>query len=191
VSIRLVPASPPVQAPHLDAPPPPVRTAAAVLAAVALLTVAGAGLGLRGITAHAPTVDGRPPFAGAWNGRASFGPVRVDTVKRVANGEFAGGHHTAQERVDELRVTVRATNRLDGRIPYSPGQFRVRLGTTTITSVRPNPPPNSIGAGDSVSQELTFVVPARRADFTLVFDDLGRRTPLSIALGALPTARKE
>jgi hypothetical protein len=172
-------------------PAPPVRAATTVLAVVAVLTVAGAGLGLRGITAHDPTVDGRPPFAGAWNAHASFGPVRVEAVKRVANDELAGGHHTAQEKVDELRVTVRAENRLGRRIPYSPGQFRVRLGATTITSVRPNPPPNSIGAGDSVSQQLTFVVPARRSAYTLVFDDLGRRTPLSIALGSLPTARKE
>jgi hypothetical protein len=172
-------------------PAPPVRAAATVLAAVALLTVAGAGLGLRAVTAHDPTVDGSPPFAGAWSAVASFGPVRVDEVKRVAAAEFSGGHHTAQEKVDELRVTVRAENRLDRRIPYSPGQFRVRVGATTFTSVRPNPPPDSIAAGDTVSQRLTFVVPARRAAFTLVFDDLGRRTPLAIALGALPSARKE
>jgi hypothetical protein len=170
---------------------PPVRAAAAVLTAVALLTVAGAGLGLRGVTAQDPTVDGRAPFAGAWDAAASFGSVRVEDVKRVAAAEFSGGHHTAQERVDELRVTVRADNRLDRRIPYSPGQFRVRVGATTITSVRPNPPPDSIAAGDTVRQRLTFVVPARRAAFTLVFDDLGRRTPLSIPLGALPSSRKE
>ena len=184
-----------MSAPAVGAPPvppaPPVRAAATVLAAVALLPLAGAGRGRRGIPAHDPTVDGRPPFSGAWKATASFGPVRVDDVKRVAAAEFAGGHHTAQEQVDELRVTVRVANRLDRRIPYSPGQFRVRVGATTITSVRPNPPPNSIGAGDTVSQRLTFVVPARRAAFILVFDDLGRRTPLSIALGALPSARKE
>jgi hypothetical protein len=172
-------------------PAPPVRAVATVLAAVALLTVAGAVLGLRAVSTHDPAVDGRAPFAGAWNAAASFGPVRFEEVKRIAAAEFAGGHHTAQETVDELRVTVRAENRLDRRIPYSPGQFRVRVGATTITSVRPNPPPDSIAAGDAVSQRLTFVVPARRAAFTLVFDDLGRRTPLSIALGSMPSARKE
>jgi hypothetical protein len=42
-----------------------------------------------------------------------------------------------------------------------------------------------------VRQDLVFVVPARRAAFTLVFDDLARPRPLGIALGSLPTARKE
>ena len=132
-----------------------------------------------------------PPFAGAWNADASFGPIRVEDVNRVANDEFTGGHHTAQEKVDELRVTVKIANHLDRRVPFSPGQFRVRLGGITFTSVRPNPPPNSIGAGDTVRQQLTFVVPARRSAYTLLFDDLGRPRPLSIALGSLPTARKD
>jgi hypothetical protein len=181
-----------LSAPAITAPPgPPVRAAAAVLAVVALLAIAGAGLGVRALTAQAPTVSGRPPFAGAWNAGASFGPIRVEQVQRVANDELAGGHHTAQEKVEELRVSVKVANRLDRRIPYSPGQFRVRLGATTITSVRPNPPPNSIAAGGTVSQRLTFVVPARRSAYTLLFDDLGRPGPLSIALGSLPSARKE
>jgi hypothetical protein len=181
-----------LSAPALSAPgAPPVRAAAAVLGVVALLAIAGAALGVRALTAHDPTVSGRPPFAGAWDADASFGPIRVEQVERVANDELAGGHHTAQEKVDELRVSITVANRLDRRIPYSPGQFRVRLGTTTITSLRPNPPPNSIAAGGTVSQRLSFVVPARRSAYTLLFDDLGRRGPLSIALGSLPTARKE
>ena len=173
------------------APVPAVRVAAAVLIVIALCAIAGAALGLRTLTAHDPTVNGAPPFAGAWNADASFGPIRVEDVNRVANDDFTGGHHTAQEKVDELRVTVKIANRLDRRIPYSPGQFRVRLGGITFTSVRPNPPPNSIGAGDSLRQQLTFVVPARRSAYTLLFDDLERPGPLSIALGSLPTARKD
>lgn len=173
------------------APVPPVRAAAAVVIVVALLAIVGAALGARGLNAHDPTVNGTPPFAGAWNADASFGPIRVEDVNRVANDEFTGGHHTAQEKVDELRVTVKIANHLDRRIPFSPGQFRVRLDGITFTSVRPNPPPNSIGAGDSVRQQLTFVVPARRSAYTLLFDDLGRPRPLSIALGSLPTARKD
>jgi hypothetical protein len=173
------------------APVPPVRVAAVVLVVVALLAIAGAALGVRGLAAHDPTVNGTPPFAGAWNADASFGPVRVEDVKRVANDEFTGGHHTAQETVDELRISVEIANHLHRRIPFSPGQFRVRLGGITFTSVRPNPPPNSIGAGDTVRQQLTFVVPARRSTYTLLFDDLGRPRPLTIALGSLPTARKD
>jgi hypothetical protein len=170
---------------------PPIRAAGAVLAVVLALALAGAGISAWSLTDHTPTVTGREPFPGAWDAAASFGPVTVERVQRAAGTEFAGGHHTGDEKVDELRVSLRLRNGLDRRIPYSPGQFRVRLGATTITSVRPNPPPGAVGAGETLRQDLIFVVPARRSTFTLVFDDLGRPRPLTIALGSLPTARRE
>jgi hypothetical protein len=177
----------------VTAPPPaaPVRAAAAVIGAVLVLALAGAGLAAWSLTDHTPTVRANAPFEGAWRATASFGPIRVDRVERAAGTEYAGGHHTAEEKIDELRISLQVSNRLDRDVPYSPGQFRVRLGRTTVTSVRPNPPPDAIRAGQTVRQDLVFVVPARRAAFTLVFDDLGRSRPLSIALGSLPTARKE
>jgi hypothetical protein len=170
---------------------PPVRAAAAVVGVVLVLALAGAGLAAWSLVDHTPTVTGTPPFDGAWSATASFGPIRVASVERAAGSEFAGGHHTADEKVDELRVSLQVSNRRDREVPYSPGQFRLRLGRTTITSVRPNPPPDAIRAGQTLRQDLVFVVPARRAAFTLVYDDLGRPRPLSIALGSLPTARKE
>jgi hypothetical protein len=170
---------------------PPVRAAAAVVGIVLMLAIAGAGLAAWSLVDHTPTVTGAPPTPGAWNARATFGPLRVDHVERAAADRFAGGHHTADEKVDELRVSVDVTNTLGRRIPYSPGQFRLRLGPTTVTSVHPNPPPAALRAGATVRQDLVFVVPARRSAFTLVFDDLDRPRPLSIALGTLPTARKE
>ncbi|HEX2104904.1 MAG TPA: hypothetical protein VHF51_14710 [Solirubrobacteraceae bacterium] len=169
----------------------PVRAAATVVGIVLGLALAGAGLAAWSLVDRTPTVTGAPPFAGAWNARASFGPIRVGHVERAAATEFAGGHHTAEEKVDELRVSLEVSNRMDRKVPYSPGQFRLRLGETTVTSVRPNPPPDAIPAGQTVRQDLVFVVPARRAAFTLVFDDLARSRPLGIALGSLPTARKE
>jgi len=170
---------------------PPVRAAGALVVIVVALALAGAGLAAWSLVDHTPTVTGAPPFQGAWSATASFGPIRVGHVERAAGSEFAGGHHTADEKVDELRVSLELSNRLGRAIPYSPGQFRVRLARTTITSVRPNPPPDALRAGHTVRQDLIFVVPARRAAFTLVFDDLGRARPLTIALGSLPTARKE
>jgi len=172
-------------------PVPPLRAAATVIAIVFALALVGAALAAWSLIDHTPTVTGAPPFEGAWNVRASFGPIRVERVERAAGTEFAGGHHTADEKVDELRVSLRAANRLDREVPYSPGQFRLRLGRATFTSVRPNPPPDAIRAGQTVRQDLVFVVPARRAAFALVFDDLGRTRPLSIALGSISTARKE
>jgi hypothetical protein len=190
VPIRLVSALAPPQAPHPSAAAP-LRAAAAVVGVVLALALAGAALAAWSLVDHTPTVNGAPPFSGAWHTAASFGPIRVGHVERAAGDEFAGGHHTADEKVDELRVSLRVTNRLGRDVPYSPGQFRVRLGRTTVTSVRPNPPPAVIRAGQTLRQELVFVVPARRAAFILVFDDLARPRPLSIALGSLPTARKE
>ena len=174
---------------HIDAPP--IRAAGALVAIVVALALAGAGFAAWSLVDHTPTVTGAPPFQGAWSATASFGPIRVGHVERAAGNEFAGGHHTADEKVDELRISLELSNRLDRDIPYSPGQFRVRLAGTTFTSVRPNPPPDALRAGHTVRQDLVFVVPARRAAFTLVFDDLGRARPLTIALGSLPTARKE
>jgi hypothetical protein len=193
VPIRLVSALAPPQAPQPSAPATraPVRAAGVVVGTVLALALVGAALSAWSLVDHTPTVSGAPPFAGAWNAAASFGPIRVGRVERAAGTEFAGGHHTADEKVDELRVSLRVSNRLARDVPYSPGQFRVRLGRTSITSVRPNPPPAVIRAGQTVRQDLVFVVPARRSAFILVFDDLGRPRPLSIALGSLPTARKE
>jgi hypothetical protein len=169
----------------------PVRAAAAVVGAALVLALAGGVLAAWSVIDRTPTVTGEQPFPGAWDASASFGPVRVERVERAADDRFAGGHHTAEERIDELRVSLELRNRLDRLVPYSPGQFRLRVGGTTFTSVRPNPPPAALRAGQTVRQDLVFVVPARRSTFTLVFDDLGRPRPLSIALGSLPTARKE
>jgi hypothetical protein len=194
LSRRLAATRSPRQAPLPTAAataPPPLRTARAVLVVVLMLAGAGAAMGARTLTAHGPEIDGRPPFRGAWDARASFGPVRVERVRRLGESAFAGGHHTADEPVDELRVSLRVVNRLGRRIPYSPGQFRLRVGRTTITPVRPNPPPDALAAGHTLRQELAFVVPARRSTYTLVFDDLGRPRPLTVALGSLPSARKE
>jgi hypothetical protein len=162
-----------------------------VVGVVLVLALIGAGFAAWSLVDHTPTVTGEQPFPGAWDAAASFGPVRVDRVERAADDRFAGGHHTAEEKIDELRVSLELRNRLGRLIPYSPGQFRLRVGGTTFTSVRPNPPPAALRAGETVRQDLVFVVPARRATFTLVFDDLSRPRPLSIALGSLPTARKE
>jgi hypothetical protein len=148
VHIRLVTALAPPQAPHPSAAAP-LRAAAMVVGVVIALALAGAGLAAWSLTDHTPTVTGTAPFEGAWRATASFGPIRVDRVERAAGTEYAGGHHTADEKIDELRVSLHVSNRLDREVPYSPGQFRVRLGRTTFTSVRPNPPPDAIRAGPS------------------------------------------
>jgi hypothetical protein len=160
-----------------------------VLATVGALALAGAGLALAALAAgrERPSVTRDAPASGSWDAEASFGPVSVQRVER-----FVGAPHIAHgdpnAREDQIRVSLTVTNRGRAKVPFSPGQFRLRLNRagTTVTATRPNPPPGSIAAGQTLRQRLTFVVPVPRTSFTLVFDDLGRATPLRIGLGAFP-----
>jgi hypothetical protein len=177
-------------------PPPPLRAAAAVLATVAALALAGGGLALGAIAAgrdrQADTVVAAAAKRPA--GTASFGPI---VVQRVAAGPLTPEAHLVHEGTEparELRVRLTATNRGTRAVPFSPGQFRVRVGRrrSTIAPIRPNPPPDAIAAGQTLRQALAFVVPDRRDSYTIVFDDLARPAPLLIALGTVagPRPRK-
>jgi hypothetical protein len=139
-----------------------------------------------------PNVTREAPASGAWNAAASFGPVSVQRVERFA-GAPHGGHGDPHARSDRIRVSLTLTNRGRATVPFSPGQFRLRLDRvgTTVTATRPDPPPGSIAAGQTLRERLTFAVPVSRTSFTVVFDDLGRATPLPIGLGALPIPRKD
>jgi hypothetical protein len=163
-----------------------------VLAVCALLAAAGGALGIlvvvRGDPASRPIAARVPPVAGAWTARCGFGPVAVERIERIRGPVHGAGHAEPGGRTDQIRVSVTALNRLGRTIPYSPGQFRLRAeetGTTT-SATNPNPPPASIAAGEKVRQRLTFVVPAARARFSVVFDDLSGAAPVQIALGSLP-----
>jgi hypothetical protein len=173
----------------------PVRAAGGVLAAVGALALVGGGLAVGGIASggEGPSVAREAPPGGAWAAAASFGPVSVQRVERFIGVAHGGGHGDPGARSDRVRVSLTLTNRGPATVPFSPGQFRLRLDRlgTTVTATRPNGPPGSIAAGQTLRQRLTFVVPAPRTSFTLVFDDLGRATPLPIGLGAFPVRRKD
>ncbi len=175
----------------------PVRVAVAVLAACGLLAVAGGALSLTvlvsGEHGPRPIATREAPAGGAWAPASSFGQIAVERVERIAGRPHGPGHADPEARSDQIRVSVTLTNRLRRRIAYSPGQFRLRLpdAGTTISATNPNPPPGSIAAGQKLRQRLTFIVPAARTRFTVVFDDLGRAAPIPIALGSLPSQRKD
>jgi hypothetical protein len=163
---------------------------------VIALAIAGGALGVNTLVA---ADDGRPvptavleaPGDGAWTAAASFGAVAVERVERFAGASPAhGGEHGGRNpavRDDEVRVFIGAANRLGRPVPFSPGQFRLRLeGTgTTVTAANPNPPPARIDAGGRLRHELTFLVPERRTALTLLFHDIGRSRPLTIDLGSV------
>jgi hypothetical protein len=180
----------PIAASTADAPP--LRTALVVLATAALLAGAGVALGLADLIAgdHAQpaTTSFRAPAGVAWAAPVSFGALAVRRVERTAGTTHGAGHAVDGVRHDEVRVLLTLGNRRSRAVAFSPGQFRLRLDGlgTTVPPVRPNPPPGGIAAAETVSQRLTFVVPARRTAFALLFDDLERSRPLIIALGSLP-----
>jgi hypothetical protein len=169
------------------------RAAVGVLALVGALALVGSGLALGVIASggERPSVAREAPPGGAWDAAGSFGPVSVQRVERFVGVPHPGhGHSTAGS--DRLRVSLTVTNRGRATVPLSPGQFRLGLDRvgTTVPATRPNPPPRSVAAGQTLRQRLTFVVPAASTSFTLVFNDLGRATPLPIGLGAFPVGRK-
>ena len=173
----------------------PIRAATAVMATVGALAVGGGALAVAGpgFGGERPSVVREAPAAGAWDASTSVGPMSVQRVARFAGPPHGGGHAGADEGSDRIRVSFTLANDRGRTVPFSPGQFRLRIdGTgTTVTATQPNPPPGFIEAGQSLRHRLTFAVPATRASFTLVFDDLGRATPLPIELGSLPGGRKE
>jgi hypothetical protein len=163
-----------------------------VLGTVACLAGAGIVLGLADLVAgdhpQPPTTSRAAPASGAWGAPVSFGAVAVRRAERTAGTTHGAGHAIDGDRHDEVRVLLTVSNRRARAIAFSPGQFRLRLDgqDTTVPPVRPNPPPGGVAAAETVAQRLTFVVPARRTAFTLVFDDLEHSRPLAIALGSLP-----
>ena len=175
----------------------PVRLAVAVLGASGLLAATGGALSLTALVSgeHGPPpiASREAPAGGAWAPASSFGQIAVERVARIAGRPHGPGHADPQSRSDQIRVSITLTNRQRRRIAYSPGQFRLRLpeARTTVSATNPNPPPGSIAAGQKLRQRLTFIVPAARTRFTVVFDDLGRAAPISIALGSLPGQRKD
>jgi hypothetical protein len=171
---------------------PPLRAALVVLATMALLAGGGIVLGLGDLIAgdHArpATTSLTAPAGGGWDAPISFGALAVRRVERTAGTTHGAGHAIEGDRHDEVRVLLTLGNRRARAVAFSPGQFRLRLegSGTSVPPVRPNPPPGGIAPAETVAQRLTFVVPARRTAFALLFDDLERSKPLTIALGSLP-----
>jgi hypothetical protein len=96
------------------------------------------------------------------------------------------------------RVTVNLAlhNRLDRRVPFSPGQFRLRVGDTGVT-VAPMGAGDLGGAtgaagalaGDSTLRTwVSFLAPSDGGRLFLDFADLGRERPVRIALDPAPRA---
>jgi hypothetical protein len=167
---------------------PPVRVAGAVIGAACLLALGGGGLAVAGLASGERPVAAREAGAGRWTVATSYGPVSVERLERFRGGPHAGGGHgRAPAGADRIRVSLDLTNRGRRTLPFSPGQFRLRLGgsSATVPPTRPTPPPGSIAAGQTLRQRPTFVVPASQRSFALVFDDLNRPRPRSIELGPL------
>ena len=118
---------------------------------------------VRGDHAPAATTAKTAPSAGAWNAHVSFGALTVRRVERTAGTTHGAGHAIEGDRHDEVRVLLHLGNRRAQAVAFSPGQLRLRVDGSgaTVPPLRPNPPPGSIAAAETVDQRLTFVVPAR------------------------------
>jgi hypothetical protein len=111
--------------------------------------------------------------------------VRIDSVERHpldTHGDHVGQGGAALE----IHVVLSVENRTDRAIPYSPGQFRLRRGDApgTIAPVQTRVVTGGLGAGDAVRERLAFRVPKPVGRLSLTFDDLGRSSPLELALAS-------
>lgn len=156
------------------------------------MALAGGALALHAFSSSGgdqpSTVVREAPFQGAWKAPAGFGSIEVERVERAASAVHGSSHGTEKAPRDELRISLTLTNRLTRPVAYSPGQFRLleHASGTTVTSLRPNPPPGELSPEQTLRQNLTFLIPTGRASFALTFEDLRRARPLRIELGLLP-----
>ncbi|HWT22268.1 MAG TPA: hypothetical protein VN213_02060 [Solirubrobacteraceae bacterium] len=154
-----------------------------LVAATAALACSGAVLAVATLTdgVHAGVLQPSGPEA-----RASFGALTVERVARVPLIRRHGHAAADGAPVSELRVVVRVENRRQAAVPYSPGQFRLRVGRApgTVSPVQPLRR-SPVLSGDTVlHQRLAFRVPAAGPALSLVFDDVDRASPITIPLPA-------
>jgi hypothetical protein len=164
---------------------------AIALAVAGLLAAAGLGLGLRAILAPAaahPSIVREAPTAGAWDARASFGPVVAERVERSIAHTFDAHHGSTAARSDRIVVSVRLRNRQAHAVPFSPGEFRLEaLGPrTTVTPIDPLGGPVSIAAATTLRANVGFLVPVAYRRFALTFHDALAGKRIQIQIGAVP-----
>jgi hypothetical protein len=130
-----------------------------------------------------------PSTGGAWQVATGFGSVAVERVQRLPGSGHSTHPQDPDGRPDEVRLRVRVDNALGRAVPYSPGQLRLRPGGAGAgtSPLEPQAGPGSIAAGDSLSQEISYLVPEGRTRLWLLVDDLTAPRPLSIALGEVPS----
>jgi hypothetical protein len=172
-------------------PTAPRWIAGTTIALVVALAAAGLGLGLHAILAPAgahPSVVREAPAPGAWDARASFGPVVAERIERSVAQTFDAHHGSTAARSDRIVVSVRLRNRLVHAVPFSPGEFRLEaLGPrTTVTAIEPVGGPASIEAATTLRTEVAFLVPLAYRRFALTFDDALAARRIRIPIGAVP-----
>lgn len=167
---------------------PPLRVTCALLAAVLTLAVLGAALAAVALVhGNRDVVIVEAPDGGSWSVPTSFGVVEAERLKRTSAGAHASGHGGFPEGVDLLTATVTLRNRLSRAVPYSRGLLRLRRDATGTTTTAVDPRRSAVGlaAGATVHEEISFLVPAGAASFTLQFEDLERARTAAIALGPI------
>lgn len=127
----------------------------------------------------------------------SFGVVSVDHAERLGgltSRELGGVDHGIKGLVPsdrmQVQATVSLTNLRRAPVPYTPRQFRLRVGrapavgassgTMAVGRLQPHA---------SLTARLSFVVRRSDVPLRLEFRDAGRRRPVLIRLGRLDRLR--
>jgi hypothetical protein len=153
----------------------------------------GSGHGHSPSAAHARPGVGDPVSTG-------FGTVTVERAEKIGgltSRALAGLVHGVQNLVRENRLQVQVslllTNRSGSAAPYSPDQFRLRIGG----SGRPVGPqsstilPGELSPGASIEAHLGFVAPRDGSGLVLEYREPSADEPMFIDLGrSLGRARR-
>ena len=147
-----------------------------VLGATAVTLLSGEGVGRQ----RAPS-RGR----GAWT---SFGTVAVLGTHRHGSAETATQHtHEGGHEVwsDTVMAAVEIHNGSDRAILVSPGQFRLRVGSTgpTVSYYDSDRAPGVLEAGRTLRMWVSYLAPAT-GDLVLEYAEPGAAAPLTAAIGS-------
>jgi hypothetical protein len=132
---------------------------------------------------------------GSWTTFGSVALLGWNSQHHAAAGVASrhGGHGAAADGLanphgvwtETVLVGVQVHNGLDRPMPFSPGQFRLRVGADgpTVTAYDAERPPGGLPARSTLTTWVSFLAPAGADDLAVEFSDPDADDVLSLRLG--------
>jgi hypothetical protein len=164
------------------APGTATRVQAGVVAAVLVAALVGVAVAVADLAGGAPRTTVHRVGESV---PTSFGIVAVEHAE-IDNGLSAdalgGQAHGVQGLVTDDKASVQTlvtiTNQSGAVVPYSPGQFRLRAGATSLPATEAMLQPGSLQPQANIDARMNFVVPRAGERLQLEFRDRDGRSIL-------------